>query len=334
MKGVSREGPEAQCPSPHAVHDKLETGVRSYRVAAIEAAPLDALVAIAEQLLPLLLAPYDRTWHAEIGIELQLVLANTEGTVARLQELRVPLRKSLGYSFNHEVMVSLDARCRLATRILDSVGSGSDLSPQQRLNLSRLLHELPQAALRLTSYGFAVYPAVAVALFAAAGIAALLRQGALIKTTLETSREYFASCIDARHDGSLADNLEVRATAAANLHYAMEGMPKFGFLAQEETTGAPPTAAWRSTYGIISGSPDTGYAGRVEAETADRPNPRDWTPFPGYPEPQASLDPIVARLNELRVERIAELEEERILRRHCDVVAGLVREIDALLARS
>ena len=302
-------------------------------MAVIEAAPIDALVTVAEQVLPLLRPPYDRAWHAEIGNTLQLMLANTEGSIARLQELRVPLHKSLGHSFDHETMISLDARCRLAVRILDSVRVESDLSPQQRLNLSRLLHELPQAALRLTGYGCAVYPAVAVALLAAVGIAALFQQGAVIRSTLETCANYFRACIDATHDGSLADNAEVRATAAANLHYAMEGMPKFGFLADEQVADAAPSAAWRSSYGIVIGSAEAGYAGRAETEATDRPNPRGWPPFPGFSDSQTSLEPIVARLNELRVERIAELEEGRILQRHCDVVAGLVREIDALLAR-
>jgi len=302
-------------------------------VTVIEAAPIDALVTVAEQALPLLRPPYDKAWHAEIGNTLQLMLANTEGAIARLKELRVPLRTSLGHTFDHETMISLDARCRLAIRILDSVRVETDLSPQQRLNLSRLLHELPQAALRLAGYGCAVYPAVAVALLAAVGIAALFQQGALIRSTLETCANYFRACVDATHDGSLADNAEVRATAAANLHYAMEGMPKFGFLADEQLAGAAPSAAWRSSYGIIGGTADTGYTGRVETETADRPNPRGWAAFPGFAQAGASLDPIVAYLNELRVERIADLEEERILRRHCDVVAKLVREIDAVLAR-
>lgn len=333
MKGVSPDGPDAQRPAQRAARDVPETGARSYRVAVIEAAPIDALVTVAEQVLPLLRPAHDRAWHAEIGNTLQVMLANTEGTIARLKELRVPLRKSLGHSFDHETMISLDARCRLAIRILDSVRVESDLSPQQRLNLSRLLHELPQAALRLSGYGCAVYPAVAVALLAAVGIAALFQQGAVIGSTLETCANYFRACLDATHDGSLADNAEVRATAAANLHYAMEGMPKFGFLGDEQVAGAAPAAAWRASYGIVTGSAEAGYAGRVETEATDRPNPRGWPPFPGFGDSQASLEPIVARLNALRVERIAELEEERILRRHCDVLAGLVREIDALLAR-
>jgi hypothetical protein len=332
MKGVSANGPDAQR-AQHAARENPETGPRPYRVPVIEAAPIDALVKVAEQVLPLLRPPHDQGWHAEIGNTLQLMLANTEGTIARLQELRVPLRKSVGHSFDHETMISLDARCRLAIRILDSVRVESDLSPQQRLNLSRLLHELPQAALRLAGYGCAVYPAVAVALLAAVGIAALFQQGAVIGSTLETCANYFRACVDPAHDGSLADNAEVRATAVANLHYAMEGMPKFGFLGDEQVAGAAPSAAWRSSYGIVSGSAEAGYTGRVETEVSDRANPRGWAPFPGFGDTQASLDPIIGRLSELRVECMAELEEERILRRHCEVVTGLVREIDALLAR-
>ncbi len=330
---TEREGPGPIQGPGDDERAELGFGRASFRFMALESAPVDAIESVAEQVLPALLQPYDGTWNTGVGNDLLLMLANTEGTIARLRELRVPLRKSLGHSFDHETMISLDARCRLAIRILDSVTSESDLSPQQRLNLGRLLHELPQAALRLAGYGCAVYPAVAVALLAAAGIAALFQQGAVITSTLETCGDYFRACIDPTQDGSLADNAEVRATAASNLHYAMEGMPKFGFLSDAQVVGAAPSATWRSSYGIVTGSAEAGYAGRVEAEVTDHPNPRGWPPFPGFAESRASLDPIVARLNALRVERIAELEGERILRRHCDVVAGLVREIDALLAR-
>ena len=304
-----------------------------FRPVVLQATPVDAIVPVAEQILPALLAPYERTWSADIGNKLLLMLANTEGVIASLQALRVPLGKSLGASFDHDLMISLDARCRLAARILDSVGSESELSPHQRVNLGRLLHELPQAALRLVGFGFSVYPAVAVALFGAAGIATLYRQGPLLRSTLESCRSYFAECIDPGHDGSLADNAEVRATAASNLRYAMEGMPKFGFLAQAQVADAAPSVAWRSTYGVISGSADTGYTGRVETETADHPNPRGWPRFPGFGDAGASLEPIVAYLNDLRLEQVVDLEEERVLRHHCNVIAALVREIDGVLAR-
>ncbi|HMA89738.1 MAG TPA: hypothetical protein VKP89_13435, partial [Burkholderiales bacterium] len=204
----------------------------------------------------------------------------------------------------------------------------AELSPPQRANLSRLLHELPQAALRISGFGFAVYPAVAVAMLAAAGIAALYRQGSLLKSTLETCRNYFADCLDPNQDGSVGDNVEVRATAAGNLLYAMERIPKIGFLGEREEGGQ-----WHARYGIVVGGPETGYAGRVETESAERSNPRGWAPFPGFGTENGSLDPVIAHLNRLRAERLAELEEERILRRHCEALAGLVRELDQVLAR-
>lgn len=328
MKDTSREGPDARPPSLSAQPEARPPGARSYTVSAVEAAPIDALVTIAERVLPMLLAPGERPWNGEHGHALLLMLANTEGIIARLRELRVPLRKQLGATFDHEVMISLDARCRLAARILDAVSSEAELSPPQRANLSRLLHELPQAALRISGFGFAVYPAVAVAMLAAAGIAALYRQGSLLKSTLETCRSYFADCLDPNQDGSVGDNAEVRATAAGNLLYAMEGVPKFGFLGEEEQGGL-----WHVRYGVVGGSPETGYAGRIETEIGAGSNPRGWAPFPGFGTANGSLDPVIAHLNRLRAERVAELEEERILRRHCEVLAGLVREIDKVLAR-
>ena len=328
MKDTPREGPDAGPPSPPPERDARPPGARSYSISAVEAAPIDALVTIAERVLPMLLAPGERPWNGEHGHALLLMLANTEGTIARLRELRVPLLKQLGATFDHEVMISLDARCRLAVRILDAVSSEAELSPPQRANLSRLLHELPHAALRISGFGFGVYPAVAVALLAAAGIAALYRQGSLLKSTLETCRGYFSDCLDPNRDGSVGDNAEVRATAAGNLLYAMEGVPKFGFLGEQEERGL-----WHARYGVIGGSPDSGYAGRVETESGAGSNPRGWAPFPGFGAANDSLDPVIAHLNRLRAERIAELEEERILRRHCEVLAGLVREIDKVLAR-
>ncbi|MGE5130305.1 MAG: hypothetical protein ACM3IK_11770 [Sphingomonadaceae bacterium] len=293
-----------------------------------EAAPVHSLVTLAEQFLPALLTPLRHAGHAGSGNQLLVVLANTEGTIARLRELRVPLRKQLGATFDHEAMRSLDVRCRLAARILDAASDEAELSPPERANVNRLLQELPQAALRISGFGFAVYPAVALAMLAAVGVAALCRQGPSLKSTLQACRSYFAGCLDPNQDGSLGDNAEVCATAAGNLLYAMEGVPKFGFLAEEEVGGQ-----WRTRYGVVSGNPEMGYAGRVETETGARSNPRGWVPFPGFGAANGSLDPLIAHLNRLRTERIAELADERILRRHCEALAGLVREIDKVLAR-
>ena len=100
-----------------------------------EAAPVHSLVTLAEQFLPALPTSFRNAGHAGSGNQLLVVLANTEGTIARLRELRVPLRKQLNATFDHEAMRSLDVRCRLAARILDAA---SDEKPSDSANSASL----------------------------------------------------------------------------------------------------------------------------------------------------------------------------------------------------